>query len=565
MDSSQEDTSLARTNQEAANRAQIKSYYVAVITLIITILTAVGPYLIIWFNSERGTVMLKGWLPIILLLCSSAASVTALLIVWGRWLQNKRLKSEIVELNTSLSKAETTAGRVDGLLDEKQKLGEELSRRDSENKGLQRQLGEAQQTIKQLEGGKRKLPPAPETPKPKLAFEIDEQNSQVLIERGGPRVSRITAELRIRCEKETDSRMTVRGFHLSLHRLEADGQVTVIPYQRESQVIWEDTNGTFVAASDGWTIDKPRSDFRYYHLTIEITPKIQAELTPDHFLQVTMDAIGQDPLSKPVFVKVWTPESRYSLISLNPFEVYPPEAQREIDELNEKLESYEKTNARLGEHSEKLKADAEAAKKLAEETNKRLNEEVNQRNNWMNSYYETSRKLADLGFVEKILKDQKDALQKHVVILRDFKVRVDLIDTRFGPPRIRFGFKIRNEALPNITIHEKGVGGKVYFRDYPLTETCRFDPNMASKVENIEHKAEGELYLDQKLTDSEIDRITRWLNDPNAEFSFEHVIIKVSGGDNFPHEAAEPLHIPAGDYQRVKLIDCQLNSNTESL
>jgi hypothetical protein len=204
------------------------------------------------------------------------------------------------------------------------------------------------------------------------------------------------------------------------------------------------------------------------------------------------------------------------------------------------------------------------AQRVADETKKRLNEEVNQRNNWMNSYYEASRKLAELQYVVKILEDQAKALQEHVIILRDFKVRVDLIDTSLGPPRIRFGFKIRNEALPNIMIHEKGVGGKVYFRDHPLTETCRFDPNMTSKVENIEHKEEGSLYLDQKLTAAEIDRISKALeSNPNAEFSFEHIIIKVSGGDNFSYEATEPLHIP-GDYQRVKLSDCQINSNTEN-
>lgn len=203
----------------------------------------------------------------------------------------------------------------------------------------------------------------------------------------------------------------------------------------------------------------------------------------------------------------------------------------------------------------------EEAKKLAYQ---KLKQEEIHTSNWMQSCNKAERDLAELQYVVKIIEEQKSALQDHVVILRDFKVRVDLIDTMYGPPRIRFGFKIRNEALPNITIHEKGVGGKVYFRAHPLTETCRFDPIMASDVENIKHLNEGSLYLDQKLTASEIDRISKALEaNPNAEFGFEHVSIKVSGGDNFPYEATKPLHIP-GDYQRVKLTDCQINSNTEN-
>jgi len=43
------------------------------------------------------------------------------------------------------------AAKVDRLLDEKQQLGEELSRRQTENKSLARRLGEAGETIKQLE------------------------------------------------------------------------------------------------------------------------------------------------------------------------------------------------------------------------------------------------------------------------------------------------------------------------------------------------------------------------------------------------------------------------------
>jgi hypothetical protein len=40
-----------------------------------------------------------------------------------------------------------------------------------------------------------------EKPKPKLDFEIDDRDSHVSIKRGGPQVSRIEAQIKLRCEK----------------------------------------------------------------------------------------------------------------------------------------------------------------------------------------------------------------------------------------------------------------------------------------------------------------------------------------------------------------------------
>lgn len=193
------------------------------------------------------------------------------------------------------------------------------------------------------------LQPAPA--KPKLNFEIDDKDSNVSVKRGGSHLSHITAEIKLRCEREPDSLMVVRSFRLSLHRLDANGKVITIHYQKESQVIWEDSKGKLVPFSDGWTIDRPRSDYRYYSFNIEITPQAQAELSSDHFLELTMDAIGQDLVSKAVYVKDWS-EGSFSPISLKPFAVFSPEAQKEIRQLKDKLNSYEKTNEQLGRHDD---------------------------------------------------------------------------------------------------------------------------------------------------------------------------------------------------------------------
>jgi hypothetical protein len=488
MDSSQQGTSLQAT-QEAANLAQIKASKIAFWQTILTIVFGVPTLVLMllpYLFSGGGSLLIIGPLLIILLSASLALSAVSLIIFALKRLKTKPLIAELKE----------TAGKVDGLLDEKQQLGEELSKRNSENKTLQRQLGETQAAIKQLEGSKRRLPPAPEMPKPKLAFEIDEQNSQIHIERREG-VSEITAQLRVRCEKEIDGPMTVRGFRLSLSRFDADGQVTVIPHHGDNQVIWEDTNGTFVAANDGWTIEKPRSDFRYYHLTIKIAPEVQAELSAaDHFLQVTMDAIGQEPLSKPVFVREWKPESRYSLISLKPFEEYPPEAQREIDELNEKLLSYEKTNAALGKK--------------------------NQEYDWL---------IGDA-------KEQKADIDKYVSLKEfTFCYMAQIAPTIF---RVVFALYVTNNSVLDISLSDE-LDGTIRFEGIELLEKKR----VISPLKDAPHGATRSLTIEQRLSKGEADTIRDAKSKTGqANFEFDDLVVNIIGGSRCPDVKRKSLKIP---------------------
>lgn len=179
------------------------------------------------------------------------------------------------------------------------------------------------------------------------------------------------------------------------------------------------------------------------------------------------------------------------------------------------------------------------------QANLRANQEENQRDIWMKNANEAESKLGDLKWVQKILKDQEEALQDHVVINLLSQVRVDVLDTPYGPPRVRFGFRIRNESLFDITIHPKNVGGHVSFRERLLRETVGLDPNMESSVENVGHKEEGWIFLDQEFTASEIDRIKEALSsNSDGEFKFESVVIKVSGGKDFPSVPSQTLKIP---------------------
>lgn len=195
-------------------------------------------------------------------------------------------------------------------------------------------------------------------PAPKLDFKIDVDGSQVRVGDGSTTVRRINAEIKLRCEKASSHVEAVRAFHVSLHRSQPDnGELTIIP-QEHSQTIRECSGDQrVVSGEDGWTIADKMSSFRVYYFHIQITPKIQFSLAADHFLRVTLDAVGQKPISQNVYVETW--HGAISKISLHRSEELPLTAQLEIDRLNIKLSSYQKTNEQLGEkakeYQEKIK------------------------------------------------------------------------------------------------------------------------------------------------------------------------------------------------------------------
>lgn len=488
MDSSQQATSL-QTTQEAANLAQIRASKFAFWQTILTIVFGVPTLvLMLWpyLSSRGGSLLAIGPLLIILLSASLALSAVSLIIFSLKRLKTKPLIAEL----------QATAGKVDSLLDEKQQFGEELSRRNSDNKALQRQLGEAQAAIKQLEGSKRRLPPAPEGPKPKLDFQIDEKESHVNVHRGGPNVSRITADIKLRCEKETtDREMVVRAFRLSLHRTDADGKVIAIPYEKQAQVIWEDSKGKLVPLSDGWEIAKARSDFRFYSFAIEITPQVQDTLSPDYFFQLTMDAIGQDAVTKTVHVKDWT-EGEYSPISLKPFAPYPLEAQKEIKRLKAELESYKQTNAALGKK--------------------------NQEYDWL----------------IQLAKDQKAAIHEYVALKEFTFCYMDQLTPSIF--RVVFALSVTNNSVLDISLSDE-LDGTIRFEGVELLEKKR----VISPLKDAPHGATRSLTIEQRLSKGEADTVRdAKLKTGQANFEFDDLIVNIMGGSRSPDITSRKLKIP---------------------
>lgn len=331
-------------------------------------------------------------------------------------------------------------------------------------------------------------------PKPKLDFVIDTgQESHVHVMRGGSHVSRITADIKLYCERETNDLMHVRGFRLSVHRSEADGTVTEIPYQKAAQVAWEEAKGKLLSPKSGWDIDRPKTDSRNYSFTIEITPQAQAELSPNHFLKLTMDAIGQDEVTKSVYVKDWS-EDEYSPISLKPFPIYPPEAQEDIKQLKAKLKDSEEANARLG------------AK--------------NQEYDWLIQEARTHRSAID-EYVSL-----KEFTFGYMTLTNDISIVV-------------FGLYITNNSVLDVRLDDK-LDGVIRFEGTELLEPKR----VISTMDNVPHGATRSLTIEQRLSPGEAKRIQAYSHTERANFEFDDLIVDIVGGKRSPEVKRKRFKIP---------------------
>lgn len=149
---------------------------------------------------------------------------------------------------------------------------------------------------------------------PRLTFEICERESQVHID-GGSEIQRINAKVKLRCLKTTDSPMAVRDFHASLHKQEGKETALTVIAQEDAKAILGSPRMESYKFDNGWTIDEPLTDYRWFMFCLEITPKDLATFSRDHFLRITMDAIGQGPVSQEFYVDSWL-EARNSNSSI---------------------------------------------------------------------------------------------------------------------------------------------------------------------------------------------------------------------------------------------------------
>jgi hypothetical protein len=328
-------------------------------------------------------------------------------------------------------------------------------------------------------------PPASAAAQPSVTFEIDEDKSQVRMGRGNKEIRRIHAEITLRCSRESGRITAIRAFHISLLRSMPNGVVSTIIAQEDTQVARDVTTGESVA-TDEWIIADPLTKYRVYIFDLFVTPKIQMSLSPDHFLRVTMDAVGQGIFWQDVHVENWElPESGCSAVSLKAREKFPLEALKQIGRLKERLTSYEKTNEELGRRVEDLKATHDRATSVEEE-NLRLKNEVAQlqRTN-TDLVSETTRLQSKVNQYHEQYEDL-ESTTKHIRFVAHFHASgiasyVHITKFEYGQhellrrdPYIEFAFFVTNNSVYPVILNPD-LTGSISFAKRELKEERRWE------------------------------------------------------------------------------------------
>jgi hypothetical protein len=146
----------------------------------------------------------------------------------------------------------------------------------------------------------------PQDSEPKLTFEIDEAATQVHFIGGGEHHRLIEANVKLRCLKNAEGVVGIRDFRASLCALlEGNGEEILVasqPFKR----IYDFPNMQPAKMDDGWIIRDPISNYRWIGFHFEISAQLNGELSRDHFVRITMDAVGQELSSKDFYVNSWS-------------------------------------------------------------------------------------------------------------------------------------------------------------------------------------------------------------------------------------------------------------------
>jgi hypothetical protein len=411
-----------------------------------------------------------------------------------------------------------------------------------------------------------------------LTFEIVENESEVHVG-GGREVRRIEAKIKLRCVKTTDSVIAVRDFHASLHRVNVDASETTIIAQENVKRILDNSNMQVVLMDAGWTLREPISSYRWFIFYLEITPKIQASLSANYFLRITMDAVGQQPCVEDIRVNDWKDAiAGNSLITLRrnyqrtdeidrrdeeirrlqgeitQIDTYYQReinnritAENERDGLNNQLLELKRIGALEKEGSEAELLGTKIALRGKEDelkdAGKRIHELAQEKFAIDNELQLAELKMGQWEWLTKEAEQQKTAIAAFV---RLEEVSLGDMTLTGNNPCVRFGVKVTNKSFLDISLDyelEDQVKGKIEFSGGNKTIPLRGTKTVINTAKDIPPGGPGCLTIEVRLIDNE----PRVVNDskgwPDALFHFAGLVIDIVGANRTPDVATMQLEM----------------------
>lgn len=143
----------------------------------------------------------------------------------------------------------------------------------------------------------------------KVIFQVDDTQSQVHVS-GGASARRIAAKIRLRCEKAISDAVAIKEFHAALCQETSNGDIVIIE-REHAQVVWAEPKMDVVSMENGWTITEPLTPYRWFSFFLDIPSEVEAKLDRDHFIRVSMLAVGQESRAADFHVDSWS-DARHS-------------------------------------------------------------------------------------------------------------------------------------------------------------------------------------------------------------------------------------------------------------
>ena len=145
-----------------------------------------------------------------------------------------------------------------------------------------------------------------ERTKHKLSFEIDGSQTQVRLS-GSATVRRIEASVRLRCFKTSAGAMAVREFQASLHTEGSKGEQAITGRVNAARA-WlfpMKTLDPTIDITNGLIVNDPISPYYWFFFYLDLSPQVADGLSREHFLRITMNAVGQEPHFIDFYVNSW--------------------------------------------------------------------------------------------------------------------------------------------------------------------------------------------------------------------------------------------------------------------
>jgi hypothetical protein len=352
--------------------------------------------------------------------------------------------------------------------------------------------------------------PTLEESKQKLAVEIDETDSQVHVGSPTREIRKIEAKIKLRVIKHVEGPASVQSLHLSLIRYDANrAEIPLVARERRTTVLNAQTMQKIIM-DNGWTIDKPISDYRWFIFELDITPLDQAHLSLSQFLRLAVNATGQPAAWEDIRVNSWEDACvSNSSITLKRNCQGNGEIKALLEENNnlrtriegletdlvEDAKNHEEREETLRRENETLLHHIEQ-KKLVDDaltqSRARINELERMLSNLQEKYHHLESTTTHVRMVAHI---QAHSINTYV---RPSKFRYGAHDLLRNNPYVDFSFIVVNHSIYDVGLNTT-LPGSISFGKRELTEPL----NWIRRVP-IKHGDANEFTIRQKLTKEDV-------------------------------------------------------------